>query len=201
MYDERVNDVSAFVLAGGKSTRMGSDKALVMVEGRTLLSSALEVARALTPHVQIVGDPAKYSPFAPVVADIFPGCGPLAGIHAALRSSQTEWNVILAVDTPFVSPALLNYLLTRAMSSPAIVTVPSSPAGLEPLCAVYRREFAALAEKSLREGKYKIDRLFDRIKITVISQEDLQAEGFDARLFRNLNTQRDIASLHERSEP
>lgn len=193
-------DVSAFVLAGGKSTRMGSDKAFVMFEGRTLLSSALDVARALTPQVCIVGDPAKYDAFAPVVEDIFPGCGPLAGIHAALRASQTEWNVILAVDTPFVSAALLNYLLTRAMSLPAIATVPRSEAGLEPLCAIYRREFAVFAEKALRQGRYKIDRLFGQADISFISQEDLQGAGFDSRLFRNLNSPKDIASILERPE-
>ena len=82
---DSVAEVSAFILAGGKSTRMGADKAFVLLKGRTLLARMLEAARSLTSHVRIVGDPAKYGAFAPVVHDIFPACGPLGGIHAALR--------------------------------------------------------------------------------------------------------------------
>ena len=94
--------VTAFILAGGKSTRMGTDKAFVEYDGRTLLARALDLARSVTPDVRIVGSAEKFAPFAPVVEDIFCDCGPLGGIHAALRSSPTELNVMLAVDTPFV---------------------------------------------------------------------------------------------------
>src|SRR5579864_2081154 len=110
-------DVTAFILAGGKSTRMGADKAFVMLDGQTLLARALELAHSVTTDVRVVGDPARFSSFAPVVEDVFPDCGPLSGIHAALRASATDLNVILAVDTPFVSPALLRYLITRSKNS------------------------------------------------------------------------------------
>ncbi len=113
------SDVTVFILAGGKSTRMGTDKAFVPLDGRTLLARALDLARSVSSEVRIVGDKEKFAPFAPVVEDIFPGCGPLGGIHAALRSSQTDLNVVLAVDVPFVSLALLQYLITRARSVPA----------------------------------------------------------------------------------
>ncbi len=65
------SDLAAFILAGGKSTRMGADKAFVTLDGRTLLARALELARSLTPDVRIVGDPAKFAAFAPVVEDVF----------------------------------------------------------------------------------------------------------------------------------
>lgn len=70
-------DVAAFVLAGGKSTRMGSDKAFVMLEGRTLLARALDLARTVTGDVRIVGSVEKFAAFAPVVEDVFRECGPL----------------------------------------------------------------------------------------------------------------------------
>src|ERR1700758_4033563 len=167
------NDVSAFILAGGKSTRMGTDKAFVMFEGRTLLSRMLEVARTLTPNVRIVGSAAKYAELAPVVEDLFPGCGPLAGIHAALRATQTDLNAILAVDVPFVSAELLEYLLSRVRSSGVTVMLPHAAGGLQPLCAVYRREFADVAEKALRAGRYKIDALFDETSTQIIQEQEL----------------------------
>src|SRR5262245_33823192 len=121
MYDRSMatvfTDVTAFILAGGKSTRMGTDKALVMLEGRTLLARMLELARSICANVRIVGDPAKFGAFASVVGDVFQACGPLGGIHAALRSSQTELNLMLAVDMPFLSIALLEFLIGRSRQS------------------------------------------------------------------------------------
>ena len=192
--------LSAFVLAGGKSTRMGTDKAFVVLQGRQLVERALELARSVTSTVSIVGDPGKFARFGPVVEDIFPACGPLGGIHAALRGSGTDLNLILAVDVPFVSAALLQYLVRRSAESPAaLVTVARTGRRWQPLCAIYRRRFADLAEPSLRAGRYKIDALFDQKRTQVITGEELVAAGFSAHLFTNVNTPEDLAAAREPS--
>ena len=186
-------EVTAFILAGGKSTRMGADKAFVTLDGRTLLARALQQARSVTRDARIVGDPAKFEPFAPVVEDRFRDCGPLAGIHAALRASRVELNLILAVDVPFVTSTLLQYLIMRAETSPAATaTVPRINGGWQPLCAVYRRQFADAAEKALRAGRYKIDALFAAVETLAIEEEELVSEGFFAKTFRNLNTREEL---------
>ena len=191
-------DVSAFILAGGRSTRMGADKAFVLLNGRTLLARILDAARTLTSNVIIVGDSLKYSAFAPVVEDVFRGCGPLGGIHAALRSSSNDLNVILAVDTPFVSLALLQFLVKRARASPvSLVTVASANGGLQPLSAVYHRKFADAAEKALRSGCYKIDELFDQTSTQIIGEQELESAGFSQKIFRNLNTPEELAQAHD----
>ncbi len=177
---------------------MGTDKAFVPLDGRTLLARALDLARQITSGVYIVGDGKKFAPFAPVIEDIYPGCGPLGGIHAALRSSQSELNVILAVDTPFVSLALLQHLITHARNHPsAAVTVPHANERWEPLCGVYRRSFAERAEQALSQGRYKIDSLFDPGATEAIGAEELQAAGFSPRIFRNLNTPEELARANE----
>jgi molybdenum cofactor guanylyltransferase len=186
--------VSAFILAGGKSARMGTDKAFVALNGRTLLARILEVAHSVTSDVRIVGSAAKFAPFAPVVEDIFSGCGPLGGIHAALSSSQTELNVILAVDTPFVSFALLQFLIARAQNSAATVTAPHTSQGWQPLCAIYRREFADTAELALSEERYKIDALFAKVSVQAIDEKELESAGFSPKMFRNLNTREELES-------
>src|SRR6266849_10776941 len=107
-------DVGAFILAGGKSTRMGTDKAFVTLDGRTLLARALDLARSVTSEVRIVGSAEKFAAFGPVVEDVFRECGPLGGIHAGLRSSPAELNLVLAVDLPFVSAELFRFLIGRA---------------------------------------------------------------------------------------
>jgi molybdenum cofactor guanylyltransferase len=196
--DGIVPDAAVFILAGGKSTRMGRDKAFATLDGKTLLARALEVARLVTADVRIVGDAAKFGAFAPVVEDVFRECGPLGGIHAALRPSGAELNLMLAVDLPFVSPELLEYLITRARNSAAMVTVARTGGGWQPLCAVYRREFADVAEKALRQGRHKIDSLFDAPRTQAIEEDELKGRGFSAKMFRNLNTLEELSAASER---
>jgi molybdopterin-guanine dinucleotide biosynthesis protein A len=196
-------EVTAFILAGGKSTRMGVDKAFVELDGRTLLARGLEMARGVASDVRIVGDTAKFEKSGPVVEDIFRNCGPLGGIHAALRASATDMNVILAVDVPFVPTEFLHYMIEQATSCPsASAVVPSAAGGWQPLCAIYRREFAEAAETALRHGHNKIDRLFDLLEIRVIDEDELVRAGFSLNIFRNLNTpeELDVANTTRRDQ-
>jgi molybdenum cofactor guanylyltransferase len=200
---------AAFVLAGGKSSRMGAgidgagiDKAFLDFRGQTLLNQALGTARAVCEKVAIVGDPAKFASHPAlkneaVVVDIFPGCGPLGGIHAALLQSSAELNLMLAVDLPFVSKALLDFLFTAAEKNDASVTVPKIGKGWQPLCAIYRREFAQSAELALREGKYKIDTLFRSISVHAIEVSELLAAGFSENNFFNVNTPQDHLTVKQ----
>src|SRR5256885_13747118 len=106
--------VTAFIMAGGKSTRMGTDKAFLGVQGRSLLANALERAEAAARNVVIVGPASKFLPFGTVVEDVYPDRGPLGGIHAALTASETELNLIFGVDMPFVEVRFLQYLISVA---------------------------------------------------------------------------------------
>jgi molybdopterin-guanine dinucleotide biosynthesis protein A len=127
-----------------------------------------------------------------VVADIFAGCGPLAGIHAGLTQSSSDLNLFLAVDMPFVSQELLAFLADTAEASDASVIVPRTARGLQPLCAMYRRSFVTTAEDFLRAGKYKIDAAFAGLPVRVIEEVELEARGFSERAFFNVNTPADL---------
>jgi len=186
-----VHQISAYILAGGKSSRMGSDKAFLELGGRTLLARTLELAKRITQRVKIVGDPKKFAPFGHVMADVFPGHGPLGGIHAALASSKTAWNLVLGVDFPFLDARLLHYLVTQAAASDAIVTVPRVGGYYQTLSAVYRQEFALVAERAIETDKNKIDALFPQVSVRVIDEPELAGAGFDSTVFRNLNTPED----------
>jgi molybdopterin-guanine dinucleotide biosynthesis protein A len=196
MYDQPMNDLSAFVLAGGKSSRMGCDKAFLKLDEETLLQRALRVANVLTPHVWIVSDASKFSFAGPVVEDVFRDCGPLGGIHAALSASETELNLFLAVDLPFVSAELLGYLVREARQNGATVTVPETGGRLHPLCAVYRRRFSEYAQQALLRHENKIDALFKAVKTRVLSSSELNQAGFPDTVFYNLNTPQDVESLN-----
>lgn len=186
-----MHPITAFVLAGGKSSRMGSDKAFLELAGRTLLARSLDLALAVTNDVRIVGDPEKFAAFGPVVPDVYPARGPLGGIHAALSACPTDYNLILAVDLPFIELGFLQYLIAEAESTDATVTVPSAAGNLHPLCAVYRKPFLAVAERALAENRNKLDALFSEVAVRIIGEPELSAAGFDAKIFRNLNTPED----------
>jgi molybdenum cofactor guanylyltransferase len=179
---------TAFILAGGKSTRMGSDKAFLDLHGQPLIAHALDLARSITQVVKIVGDPQKFSTFGPVVDDIYPARGPLGGIHAALGSTSTTWNLVLGVDLPFIQSRFLNYLVTKAQSTHSVVTVPSANGHLQPLCAVYRKEFCQSADRALSAGQNRIDALFGEVLTHIIQEPELTTSGFSPAMFRSLNT-------------
>lgn len=185
--------IAAFVLAGGKSARMGKDKAFLKLGGSTLLAHALALAGSVSTRVRIVGARERFSSYGEVIEDEFPGQGPLAGIHAALSSRQAELNLVLAVDMPLLRPEFLIYLVEEACRSRAVVTAAKTAAGWQPLCAVYGNEFLAIAEEALGEGRNKIDPLFARVATRVIDEGELEEENFSEKMFRNLNTPKELA--------
>ena len=167
---------------------MGTDKAFLAFGKETLLERALELARGVAEDVRIVGGRDQFEAFAPAVEDKFPGRGPLGGIHAALSSTSSELNLILAVDLPFLEGKFLRFLLEQARAGDAVVTVPRAAGGLQPLCAVYRRSFGPLAEQALAAGRNKIDTLFAQIAVRIIEEAELAHFAFPATMFDNLNT-------------
>ena len=188
--------MSAFILAGGKSSRMGRDKAALSLDGRTLLQRALELARTVSEQVRVVGARETYGSQA--IEDVFQDRGPLAGIHAALTASASELNLVLSVDTPFVTPEFLRFLAEEAARTGTTVTVPYVEERFQPLCAVYRTEFQPLAERALRAGRNKIDPLFCHTTVRRVDEAEMMRLAFDPRMFDNLNTPEDFARAQNR---
>lgn len=176
---------------------MGEDKAFLEFKGRTLLANALELGRTATGEVRIVGDAAKFAEFGTVVEDVYPGRGPLGGIHAALKSSQADLNLMIGVDLPLLEVRFLRYLLQAAGRSDAVVTVPRVAGYYEPLCAVYRKGFAALAEDTLATGRNKIDALFAEASVRTVEDQELADHHFSPEMFRNVNTPEDWKRAQE----
>ncbi len=170
---------------------MGTDKAFLEFKGRTLLANALELGRAVAEEVRIVGDPTKFAKCGTVVEDIYPARGPLGGIHAALKSSQTDLNLMIGVDLPLLEARFLRYLIVCAVQSGAVVTVPRVGKHFEPLCAVYGKEFLVPAEQALIAGRNKIDALFESVRIRIVDDEELAQHHFSSEMFRNVNTPED----------
>jgi len=203
--------VNAFILAGGQSTRMGRDKALLDFHGRPLIEHALDRLRALGFVPRIAGNRPDLAQYAPVVPDNYPGSGPLAGIEAALSASSDDLNLFLPVDLPLLPIKFLRWMTVRARETSAIATIPHLQGRPQPLCAVYHRALLPYARAALEANDAKVMRAVEHaasdtsLKIDLFDTETIAAcvEWAPAppvhRWFQNLNTPTDleIAALEE----
>ena len=182
-----------FVLTGGRSHRMGQEKALLAFAGRPLAVWMAQLAQRLCREVTLVGDATKYSGLGyPVIEDAFPGRGPLGGIHAALECSEMACNLILGCDMPYLTSEFLEFLVHTAAADDSDAVVPEAKiSGYEPLCAVYRRSCLPAFELALRGGDSKVIRALERVRVRRVTCAEWQPYDPDGNLFRNLNRPED----------
>jgi len=184
--------LTGFVLAGGASARMGRDKSQISWGSGTLLTHAIERMRRVSNDVFVVGRLDAVNLPVPVLTDKVSGVGPLAGIHSALSHSTSEWNLVLAVDLPLITPEILIWL-TEVQADPSkIAIVPRAKSRLQPLCAVYHRDLLPEIEGALTLKESSIHRLLERLSTRIIEEDQLIANGFAPETFLNVNTPEDL---------
>jgi molybdopterin-guanine dinucleotide biosynthesis protein A len=150
-------DAEGWVLAGGRSLRMGRDKARVELGGWPLLEIMLEKLRMLGVRARVAGLREPLDGVAgEVIADAHPDCGPLSGIETALSHSEAALVLVLAVDLPLLETQFLLWMLRRAETTGAMATVPRLLGEPQPLCAVYRRELRRGVTDALDAADYKV---------------------------------------------
>ena len=192
-------DLTALLLAGGRSRRFGTDKARAVVDGTPMLRRVYETARALTPHVllSVRADGDFYfdlvPPEVPRLLDPVPEAGPLAGLVAGLRAARTPWLLALACDLPFLNEATLRRLLAACPSAVDAVVPVTSDGRRQPLCALYRVDAVRpVAESRLAAGRYALQALLDQLSIAMLAVPDVP--------LHNVNTPDDLLFGHVRSE-
>ena len=146
-------DAVGFVLAGGQSSRMGSDKALVELGGRPLVVHALGILREAGLAASIAGGQPALAAFAPLVEDRRPGLGPLGGVCAALAAANARWAAFVPVDLPLMPPSLMVYLLHHANVTRSTVTIPSVNGFAQTFPAVLHRSALPVLERELEAGR------------------------------------------------
>jgi molybdenum cofactor guanylyltransferase len=155
---------AGFVLAGGRSSRMGRDKALLPLNGSTLLDQVARSVLLAAGSVTLIGSPEKYGSLGyTVIPDRVPECGPLGGVYTALSATTAEWNLIVACDMPDVTTGFLKGLLRAAKTCGADCLVPETASGLDPLCAVYHRRCEPLAASAITHNILKMHDFISRL--------------------------------------
>jgi molybdopterin-guanine dinucleotide biosynthesis protein A len=147
---------AGFVLTGGRSSRMGRDKAALPWGGATLVEYVAACVRAAASQVTLVGAPERYAHLGlPAIADRYQDCGPLGGICTALESTGADWNLIVACDMPGVTADFLSGLFEAAETADVDCLIPESD-GLHPLCAVYHRRAGPVAKRQILSKSFKM---------------------------------------------
>jgi molybdopterin-guanine dinucleotide biosynthesis protein A len=195
------------VLAGGRSSRMGQDKSLLPLASSPLIEHALDKLRALplAAPPRIAGARINLSHYAQVVPDLHPGCGPLSGIEAALDVTTQPLNLFLPVDLPLLPAQFLNWMLWRAQTTGASMTVPRINGLPQPLCAIYHRNLLQPIRAALIAGNYKVSALtppsepIDVFDVETVASANQEMRGWSAlplfRWFHNCNTPEDMAAI------
>lgn len=190
-HNDLMEDVTGVLLAGGKSRRMGYDKAYIEVEGRSLLSISLELLRHYFSRVLIAGDrPDLAQPGIPAIADIYPGSA-LGGLHTGLQAAKTDWIFVAPCDMPHPDPRILELLVKQRNGFDAIV--PRTPAGYEPVFALYHKNCLQPMEEMLRQGQYRIYDFYQRINIHYLDSQKMPV-GWERGLL-NINTPEQLKQL------
>lgn len=192
--------MAGYVQAGGASSRFGSDKALAELGGKAMLLRMTELVEAVAGSACVVAPAGRYEGLrVKIVADRWPGEGPLGGIvtallHTAETAPEREWNLIVGCDLPFLTVEWLSFLVECARKSGAHVLLPVSPGGPEPLCACYRTAAGPVLAAALAGGERMIRKAL--ATVTVETLDEARWKRFDSagRLFLNMNTPAD----HER---
>jgi molybdopterin-guanine dinucleotide biosynthesis protein A len=180
--------MDGFLLAGGKSSRMGCNKALLVAGGVPLIQRVADALSVVADRVTVIANlPEDYRFLGlPILGDAVAGVGPLGGITTALRATQSEVCLVLACDLPLVRPDLLRALIREARGADA--AVPRTQDGDHPLCAVYARTGLAQAEAQIEAGDYKVTRFLERIRTRWVGPETWGKADPDGLSFVNVNT-------------
>jgi molybdopterin-guanine dinucleotide biosynthesis protein A len=177
---------AAIILSGGKSSRMGTNKALLKINEKTNIERIVDRLKPLFDEMILVTNNPKQYEFLELktVTDHFPGMGPLAGVHAGLEASSYETNFIVACDMPFVSGELARALVDKSSGFDAVIPVIFGKQ--HPLFAVFQKRLVPTVEQCLKEERLKVKDLLDQLHVRNVSENDLTE--FDlARVFFNMN--------------
>jgi molybdenum cofactor guanylyltransferase len=187
--------ITAFILAGGRSRRMGTDKAFVSYRNEPLIRCSIRICQSFTTDVRVIGEPARYACFGlPVIPDSGESRGPLTGIHTALQHSPARHCSIIACDMPLMSPEFFRLMLLK-LPGPDAVVMRFDDGAIEPLCGIYSSTCLPVTEQNLANGKLKITDLLSHVAVEYIGEEELRAHGLSRKIFTNINRPDDLKRL------
>lgn len=181
-------EVEGFITAGGRSSRMGRDKAWLPFGERSMIEMIVDALKPVSHGVSIIANDDEYLRLGlPVIKDANRGIGPIEAVRAALASSRAPYVALLGCDLPFVTAELISLLIGLCRDYQAVVPV-SRGLKLEPLCAVYSTSALAIVEEMIERRDLKVRLLFERVRTRFVAFEEIEHLAGSSLFFENINT-------------
>jgi len=189
MIKNTLKGITGYILAGGKSSRMGADKGLLLFEGKSMIHYVIEQMQPIFDKLVIVSNNPEYEKFGlEVIPDLIKDIGPAGGIYTALHHSGTKLNFVVSCDMPFVTAAAIEFVIKNTNDSQIVLL--ENKGKMEPLFGMYSKECEELWLKLIEEGKIKLQEMVLHFKFKPISIAN--KEIFSAKFFKNINTKEDL---------
>lgn len=196
-----ISPISAVVLAGGRGTRLGGDKATIKLGGETLLHRAVRLASQLSNDVIVVARADQQLAVtlgvdgARILSDTEPYVGVLAGMGTGLAAARHDWCLVVACDMPFVSLEMLEHMLSLRQGYDAVV--PRLEVGLEPLLSLYHKRCLPALWRALRAGDHRVVSFFGSLRIRYVEAGEIQRFDQTGRSFHNINSPEQLSQARE----
>jgi Molybdopterin-guanine dinucleotide biosynthesis protein A len=184
-----MDNITGIILAGGKSQRMGYNKALAILDGKPLIEHVRINMMEVSTSIYISNGSSKLSYMnLPMIEDEHPNLGPLGGIYSALKSSPTVYSLILSCDMPLVTPYYLRYLAEEANRCKALITIATDKHGRpQPLCGIYHRDLVPFIETLIVQKKLKLMSLLEKMNAHLVEYNS-EHSSFQNLSFISINT-------------
>ena len=195
--------ITLVVQAGGKSSRMGEDKALKSFLGRPLIQRVVERLTPLADEILVTTNhPARYEFLGlPLLPDLIPGCGVLGGLYTGIASASHPIVAAVACDMPFASVSLFEMAARLLVQEDVDVVVPRSPGGLEPMHAVFRRETCLpVILSAIDANKLKVIDWFPSVRVRQLGEAEIASVDPAGLAFWNINTPEEFAQAEKQSQ-
>jgi len=183
------NNISAFILCGGKSSRMQTEKGLVIFRNKPFIQHIIDAVKSVTLNIFLVTENTDYKQFGfPLISDIYRDKGPVGAIFSALKNTATNDNLILSCDIPLITIAILNDLINSHAKTEKSITIASEFEKSHPLIGVYNKSVAPIFEKSIINNELKLMSLITKIGYNALHIKDTNA-------LQNINDQNQLKKL------
>jgi len=197
--NKEIHPLTAIILAGGKSSRMGSDqnKAILKLSGKRLIDIVISKLKHIVgDNIIIVGPPEKYPSYKQVVPDLFNQKGLLVGLYSGLKASDSRYNLVVGCDMPFLKLELLQYMKDK-MDSNDIIIPRYAKSYIEPLCAIYNKDCLKVMERNIKAEILSIRRIFPYLKVRYIEEKEIKRVDPELNSFFNINYKEDFIRAEE----
>ena len=195
-----INGITGVILAGGKSSRFGSNKALVEINGSRLIDRVASVLGSIFKRlVLITNNPKDYSYLKlPIYEDLIPGLGPIGGIYTGLKNIHDETGFFIACDMPFINENLIRHIVAVRDDFDAVV--PKIDWRMEPLHALYTKRCLPVIEELIASGVYQTAKSFYNLSVRYLNEEEIRAHDPQLKSFLNVNLPEELLDTFNLNE-